>query len=171
MAAASVELLVDGFGRVQESVHGVLDGLGEEELTARLDQEANPIGWLVWHLTRIQDDHIAGLAERPQVWTEEGYHADFGLPYRPAEHGYGHTAAQVAAFAGVTAKQLADYYDAVHARTAGYLRTLADTDYDRVVDDAWDPPVTLGVRVISVLAEDHQHVGQAAYLRGILDRR
>ncbi|WP_037570472.1 mycothiol transferase [Phaeacidiphilus oryzae] len=171
MATASVELLVDGFNRVQESVHDVLEGLGEEQLTARLDQDANPIGWLVWHLTRVQDDHIAEVAGREQAWTEAGYHQDFGLPYHTADHGYGHSTAQVGSFGGVTAKQLADYHDAVHARTVEYLRTLSDADYQRIVDDSWDPPVTLAVRLVSVLAEDHQHVGQAAYVRGILERR
>jgi hypothetical protein len=56
----------------------------------------------------------------------------------------------------------------VHARTAGFLRGLTDNDLDRVVDENWDPPVTLGVRLVSVLDDDLQHVGQAAYVRGFL---
>jgi hypothetical protein len=38
-----------------------------------------------------------------------------------------------------------------------------------VVDASWDPPVTLGVRLVSVISDDLQHAGQAAYLRGMIE--
>jgi hypothetical protein len=40
-----------------------------------------------------------------------------------------------------------------------------------VVDEAWDPPVTLGVRLVSVIDDCAQHAGQAAFVRGIVLRR
>ena len=166
----SRELLADSFGRVREIVHRVLDGVGTEHLTARLDPEANSIGWLVWHLTRIQDDHIAGVAATSQVWTASGWADRFGLPFDPSDTGFGHKATQVAAVT-TGAELLRGYHDAVHEATLAFLRPLTDADLDRVVDTRWDPPVTLGVRLVSVTVDDLQHAGQAAYIRGILERR
>jgi hypothetical protein len=71
---------------------------------------------------------------------------------------------------GVSAELLAGYYDDVHATSTAYLRERTDDDLDRVVDERWDPPVTLAVRLVSVLADDLQHAGQAAYLKGLLER-
>ena len=165
----SAELLADAFDRIRQVVGRTLDGMSDQRLAARVDPAANSIGWLVWHLTRIQDDHVAAVAGTEQAWTAEGWYDRFGLPFPPADHGYGHTAEQVGAVR-VSAELLAGYHVAVHARTAGYVRTLRDADLDRVVDASWDPPVTLGVRLVSVVSDDLQHAGQAAYLRGLLER-
>lgn len=165
----SADLLLDAFGRVQEAVHGAVEGLSEDELARRIDEEANSIAWLVWHLTRIQDDHVAGAFGTDQVWTSDGWKARFGLPFGAGATGYGHSSAQVAKVRA-SAELLLGYYDAVHARTVEHLGALTDADLDRVVDDAWDPPVTLGVRLVSVIAEDNQHAGQAAYVRGVVER-
>lgn len=161
------ELLTDSLERVRESVHEVLDGLSTDDLTHRPTPDANPIGWLVWHLTRVQDDHVAHIANTEQVWTADGFAERFDLPYDTVEHGYGHTREQVGAFRA-EARLLAEYYDAVHHQTLEYVARLAPEDLDKVVDDRWDPPVTLGVRLVSVVNDDTQHVGQAAYARGLL---
>ena len=166
----SAELLEDAFGRIRDIVHRVLDGVTADQLSARLDPEANSIGWLIWHLTRIQDDHIAGVAATDQVWTAAGWAERFGLPFDPTDTGFGHGAAQVAAVTS-GADALLGYHDAVHDATLHFLRSLTDADLDRVVDTRWDPPVTLGVRLVSVIVDDVQHAGQAAYVRGILERR
>lgn len=163
------ELLTDAMERVRESVHAVLDGLGPDDLTRRPTPDANPIGWLVWHLTRVQDDHVADVAGTEQVWTADGFADRFDLPYDVAEHGWGHTSEQVGAWRG-DAALLGEYHDAVHSRTLGYLAGLGAEELDRVVDERWDPPVTLGVRLVSVLNDDTQHVGQAAYVRGLLGK-
>jgi hypothetical protein len=165
----SAEVLMDAFGRIRNDVHRVVDGLSREQLAARLDSDANSIGWLIWHLTRIQDDHVAGVAGTEQVWTSAGWADRFGLPLDPADHGFGHTSDQVASVI-VDAGPLAGYYDAVHAATVAYVGGLTDSDLDRVVDERWDPPVTLGVRLVSVIHDDVTHTGQAAFIRGILER-
>ncbi len=162
-------LLVDAFGRVREAVHGAVDGLTRDQLTYRVDPEANTIAWLVWHLTRIQDDHVAALAGVEQVWHREGWPARMGLPFAPDEHGYGHTSDQVAAV-DVPADLLLEYHDGVHAATVSYLDGLAEGGYDEVVDRSWDPPVTRAVRLMSVVEDDMQHVGQAAFIRGVVER-
>lgn len=164
----AVDLLTDAFGRIREVVHEAVDGLTPEELAFRPGREANSIAWLVWHLTRIQDDHMAGVAETEQLWTSEGWADRFGLPLPPADHGYGHTPDQVAAVQVKSGELLTAYHDAVYEHTIRYVRNLADADLGRVVDKRWDPPVTLSVRLVSMISDDLQHAGSAAYIRGFL---
>jgi Protein of unknown function (DUF664) len=166
----SAELLVDAFGRIREVVHQVVGRLTPEQLAFRVDPEANSIAWLVWHLTRVQDDHVADVARVEQVWTSQGWVARFGLPFDPLDTGYGHRADDVAAVQVDSGELLVGYYDAVHQQTTGYVARLGDADLARIVDRSWDPPVTLGVRLVSVIADDLQHAGQAAFVRGILRR-
>ena len=166
----SFDVLVDAFGRVRSDVHRAVDGLDRVGLNLRLDPDANPIGWLVWHLTRVQDDHIADLAGTEQAYTADGWVDRFGFDLDPASIGYAHTSAQVAAVHVTDPAMLTGYYDAVHDRTVAYLRTLADADLDEVIDDNWDPPVTRGVRIISVVDDDIQHAGQAAFVAGCASR-
>jgi uncharacterized damage-inducible protein DinB len=163
----SAEVLAEAFGRVRDIVHSAVHGLSDDQLTARPVEGANTIAWLVWHLTRIQDDHLADAAGTEQVWTAEGWADRFGLPFAADATGYGQTADEVAEVRA-SADLLTGYYDAVHTRTVEYVTSLADTDLDRVVDERWDPPVTLGVRLISVLSDDLQHAGQASYARGLV---
>jgi uncharacterized damage-inducible protein DinB len=163
----SSELLADAFGRIQEEVHNAVEGLTPDELSTRPLDAGNSIAWLVWHLTRIQDDHLADAGGYEQTCVTDGWHERLGLPFDPADTGYGHSAEDVAAVR-VAGDLLIGYYDAVHARTAEYLKGLTDEDLDRIVDRRWNPPVTLGVRLISVISDDLQHVGQAAYVRGLL---
>jgi hypothetical protein len=167
----SAELLADAFGRIRRAVHQAVDGLTVEQLAFRVDPGANSIAWLVWHLTRIQDDHVAGVAQAEQVWTAAGWVERFGLPFDPRDTGYGHQADEVAAVRVDSGELLAGYYDAVHEQTTRYVERLGEADLARVVDRSWDPPVTLGVRLVSVIADDLQHAGQAALVRGILQRR
>lgn len=166
---SSSGLLLDGFGRVHDTVHAVVEGLSVEALTFRPERHANPIGWLVWHLTRVQDDHVAGVAGTDQRWTADGWDARFALPFDRLETGYGQDAGQAGSVA-VEPGLLLGYFDDVHAATVEYVRGLLDADLDRVVDTRWDPHVTLGVRLVSVLTDDLQHAGQAAYVRGLFER-
>jgi uncharacterized damage-inducible protein DinB len=161
------ELLTDGFGRVREVVHEVVDGLSADQLAWRATEDANSIAWLVWHLTRVQDSHIAEVADTEQTWTADGWADRFALPFSPDATGYGQDPAEVAGVV-VGADLLTGYYDAVHDRTVEYLAKLTDPDLDRVVDTNWTPHVTLGVRLVSVLDDDIQHAGQASFVRGIL---
>ncbi|MEV6011033.1 DUF664 domain-containing protein [Streptomyces sp. NPDC051976] len=167
----TAELLGDGFSRVQETVHAAVAGLSAEELAERLDDGANSVAWLVWHLTRVQDDHVAEVTGTEQIWTGAGWKGRFGLPFADGATGYGDTPQEVAAVRVDTPALLTGYYDAVHEHTVEFVRGLTDADLDRIVDERWNPPVTLGVRLISVISDDLQHAGQAAFLRGLLLRR
>ncbi len=167
----SADLLVDAFGRIRESVHAAVAGLTAEQLAYRVDSDANSIAWLVWHLTRIQDDHIADVAKTEQIWTSGEWVERFGLPFSRLAHGYGHTSADVAAVRVESADLLTGYHDAVHEQTVRFVSGLTDADLPRVVDERWDPPVTLAVRLVSVISDGLQHAGQAAFIRGVAERR
>ncbi|MDY7544385.1 DUF664 domain-containing protein [Cryobacterium breve] len=165
----SGELLSEAYGRVGGVVRAVLRQAGPAVLEYRADPEANSIAWLVWHLTRVQDGHVSELLGEEELWTKDGWAARFDLPFSDSETGYGQTADQVGGVRA-SADLLGGYFDAVHARTLAYLPTLTPEDLDRIVDTSWNPPVTLGARLVSVLADDLQHAGQAAFVRGLAVR-
>ncbi len=161
------ELLSDAFQRILDGGTAVVDGLDVDQLTSRPGPEANSIAWLVWHLARVQDDHVSEVAGLGQVWSARGFADRFDLPFDAGDIGFGHSSADVA-WVRADAELLTAYLSAVHAQTGAFLRTLEPDDLDRVVDERWDPPVTLGARLVSVLNDDAQHLGQAAYVRGLL---
>jgi hypothetical protein len=102
------------------------------------------------------------------MWTCGGWLDRFGLPFAKEDTGFGHSSADVAAVRVDSPELLVGYHDAVHAATVRYVGGLSDQDLGAVVDSSWDPPVTLGVRLVSVVADGLQHAGQAAFVRGLL---
>lgn len=166
----SNETLAELFGRIQPIVRAAVEGLGRDELCTRPAPHTNPIGWLVWHLTRVQDHHVSELIGEAQLWVTGGWAERFGLEPDPDNHGYGHSDADVDAVHPESSGVLVAYHDAVAGRTAAFVADLCPDDLDRVVDTSWDPPVTVGVRLVSVAVDDLQHAGQAAYVRGLLRR-
>lgn len=164
------DLLLDAFDRVTQTARRAVDGLDRSTLIFRVHPEANTISWLIWHLCRVQDDHLADAFDTAQVWTEQGWAERFGLPFDEDATGYGHSADDVGQVR-VPAELLVGYLDAVHDAATAQLAAVTDAALDRVVDNAWDPPVTLGVRLISVISDGLQHAGQAAFVRGIAERR
>ncbi len=162
------DVYTDFFGRIRDNGVAVVDGLTDEQLAHRVTPDANSIAWLVWHTARGQDAQVAEVAGLDQVWTTQGWVERFDLDLDAADHGYGHTSEQVARVRA-SAELLGGYLEAVHEQTATWLAGVGADDLDRVVDTHWDPPVTLGVRLVSVVDDDAQHVGQAAYLRGLIE--
>ncbi|MFN8227456.1 MAG: mycothiol transferase [Mycobacterium sp.] len=166
-AEAVQELLRDAFTRLIEHVEAVTDDLSEPDATFRPTPQANSIAWLVWHSARVQDAQVADIAGVDQVWTSEGWVDRFGLDLPRDDTGYGHSAQDVAKVRA-SAQLLAGYYRAVHAMTLDYVVTVDSDTLGRIVDTRWDPPVTASVRLVSVIDDCAQHLGQAAYVKGIL---
>jgi hypothetical protein len=163
----ALTLLADAFGRINEEVHNTVDDLKGDDLTYRID-ESNSIAWLIWHLTRVQDDHLAGVIDQPQLWTEDSWMHRFDLDLPEGSIGYGHSDEEVGKVVVTDPALLTGYHDAVHEATLRQLKEWKAGDLDKIVDKRWDPPVTLAVRLVSVLSDCLQHVGQAAYLKGLL---
>jgi len=162
------QILVDAFGRIRELVIDLTDGLTDEIGTYRPDLGANSIAWLVWHLSRVQDDHVAGVAQVEQVWSE--WRERFGQPFGKWATGWGQSPEDVAAVR-VSGDLLSGYHQAVHDLTLRYLDSITAAELDRIVDTRWDPTVTASVRLVSVIGDTMQHAGQAAYVRGLAERR
>jgi hypothetical protein len=162
-------LLLEFYGRVPPLAAQAVEGLDEEVLRRSPVAGANTIGWLVWHLTRVQDHHVAELLDAEQIWVGGDWARRCGLEPDPTNTGYGHTAEQVRAVRPEGPGVLLDYLGAVDARTTALLEQLTPADLDVVVDERWDPPVTMGVRLVRIADDCLQHVGQAAYVRGLLD--
>jgi hypothetical protein len=164
------DVLVDSFQRIRDAVYPATNGLSPDDLAWRPDAESNSIAWLVWHLSRIQDDRVADLIGNEQVWTAKGWADRFALPLPISDTGLGHSPDEVGKVVA-DAHSLLGYFEDVHERTLSYVGSLSEDDLARVVDDEWDPPVTVMIRLVGVVADDLQHAGQAAYVRGILPRR
>jgi uncharacterized damage-inducible protein DinB len=163
------DLLIELFDRIPDEIDVSVDGIDPALLVQRPEPGANTIAWLVWHLTRVQDHHVSELLDQEQVWVTGDWAERFGVEADPDNTGYGHNADDVARIRPDAADTLVGYYTAVAARTRSLLETTTAADLDRVVDERWDPPVTLGVRLISIADDDIQHAGQAAYARGLLE--
>ena len=163
------ELLIESHGRVGGVLHRAVGGLDVAQLTFRAGPEANTIAWLAWHSARGEDAQVADAAGTEQVWTAQGWAARFALPFDDGATGYGQSSREVGQVEA-PAELLLGYYDAVAAATTAYLADLTAGDLDRVVDRGWDPPVTLGVRLVSIVSDSLQHAGQASYVRGLLER-
>jgi Protein of unknown function (DUF664) len=161
------ELLTDTFDRIRELYVDIADDLTPDAVHQRPDGTGNSIAWLLWHAARVQDDHVAGLAGHRQAW-HDGWVEAFALPLDVDDIGYGHTSEQVDVVRIEDLGPLVEYHEAVHRLTLDYLGRVDADELDRVVDRRWDPPVTAGVRLVSVAGDCLQHLGQAAYVKGLL---
>ncbi len=166
----AIEVLVEAFGRVPDLAATAVEGLSDDELAQPPEAGANTVAWLVWHLARQQDSQVAALAGTDEIWVERGWAERSQLPFSSGENGYGMDADDVAEVR-LDAVTLLGYLDDVQAASLRYLRSLTPAQLDDVVDEDWDPPVTRGARLVSVVDDAAQHAGQAAYVRGLLERR
>jgi hypothetical protein len=160
------DLLVDTFGRIRELYVDLPDGLDIEAAHRRPGGSGNPIVWLLWHTARVQDDHVAGVSGGEQAW-HAGWAERFDLPFEPHDIGYGHSPSDVELVRVERLQDLVDYHEAVHRLTLEYLDGVDSAELDRIIDRHWDPPVTAGVRLVSLLGDCLQHLGQGAYVKGL----
>jgi uncharacterized damage-inducible protein DinB len=168
----SKDVVVEALGRIRGLLSMALDGLTAEQLAYRPTEQANSIAWLAWHLSRVQDRHLSALAEREQAWIADGWHARFGKPADPQDTGQRYTPEQVAAVRPQSPQLLLEYHDAVYQRSVAYVQTLSPADLDRVLNEPqYTPLPTVGVRLVSVCADNLQHAGQISYLRGCIEER
>ena len=164
--AATRELLRDAFTRLIEHVDELTEGLTDERANYRPTPNANSIAWLIWHSARVQDIQLAPIAGIEQVWTHDGWVDRFGLDLPRNDTGYGHGPDEVAEVRAPV-DLLAGYYHAVHKVTLEFVARVTADDLARIVDKNWDPPVTASARLVSIIDDCAQHLGQAAFVLGI----
>jgi len=163
------ELLIEGYGRILGALERYLKGMSPDDLNKQPQQDCNSMGWLAWHLTRVQDDHIAGLMGEEHLWVKDGWYETFGRSSNPKDIGFGHTSEEVAAFKAPDVDTMLKYHSTVLERTKQYINSLSLADLDRELNEPWFQPLpTVGVRLVSVLNDSLQHAGQIAYVRGLL---
>lgn len=159
------DILTDSFGRVADDLPHLLGGLNEQQLLWQPSPQANHIAWLAWHIARCEDAQLAAIAGVPDVYSQ-GWADQFDLPYSADDIGYGQDAEKMRAFRLTDPSLLVDYYAATHAATLQILAGLDEARLDDLVDDPYQ--VSIGVRLVSVVNDITQHLGQIAYLRGLL---
>jgi hypothetical protein len=163
------QLLSDGYERILSSLERILDGLSPEDLDQQPKPDCNSMGWMAWHLTRGGDAQISALVGEEQLWIKDKWCEKFNRPADPADTGFRHSTEQVAAFKSPEVKIFLDYQRAVLERAKQYFSTLSASDLDRELNEPWFQPLpTVGVRLVSVMVDCLEHVGQIAYVRGLL---
>jgi len=162
------KMMMDAYSRIPERLEPVLTGLSKADLEWRPGPFANSIGWLAWHLARGQDKQIAVLMGKEQLWVKDGWYKKFKRSANPTDTGYGHSVAEVKAFRSPGSKMQMDYVRAVSARTKRYILSLKPAELNwKLNEPQWKPIPTVGVRIVSILGDGQQHLGQAAYIRGL----
>jgi hypothetical protein len=162
-------MIVDMFDKVSMVVGQTLEGLSPEDVNEQPKSDCNSIGWLVWHLLRVQDLTVSTLSGEEQVWITGGWHAKFDRPSDPRDFGLGHTPEDLAAFKTPDIETLLGYEKAVVDRTKRYLNNLPESELDRKLDHPVFP--TVGAHIMSAITDNLQHAGQAGYVRGLLKGR
>ena len=159
------ELIADALEKETGFLMEALDGLTPEEMSWQPAPDANSIGWILWHMVRVEDMWIQFFAQfGAELWETEGWHEKFGLPTR--DNGFGHTSEQVNNFPGIGLQQFLEYRASVREHTLAYLNTLGPADMETVPRER-RPEMSLGAMFRQIIGEMYQHVGQIAYLRGL----
>ena len=166
------DLLVEVLQRIESDLTDVLADVTADELRFRPGGTGNPVGWLAWHIARITDEldlleQIAAIAGAESMWTAEGWVARFGLPVDPFDTGYGHSSEEVDAATCADRQLLVGYARATFQACRELLIRLDDEEWEQVIDCSYRPPVTVRVRVVSVIGDCWQHIGQASYAVGL----
>ncbi len=163
------ELLKDGYGRILQVLEKALGGLSQDDLNQQPHPDCNSMGWIAWHLTRVQDSQIADLMGEKQLWVKDGWYTKFKRASDPADIGFGHSSEDVAAFKPPDIETLLEYHRAILERSKRYIDTLSARELHRELNEPWFQPLpTVGVRLVSIMSDGLQHAGQVAYLRGLL---
>lgn len=163
----AAELYLETIKRSDESLKRALEELSVEELQNQpAGPGSNPIGWLVWHLTQTRDSIIAGVAGEPTIWERDGWGARFGMEGELPRF----VPADVHTFDPKSFETLVGYFDAVAEHTAQVIGRLSEADAARLVESTIPgrPPQSVGSRLSAVLNDNIQHIGQVAYLRGLI---
>ena len=164
------QLIADIFTRISEELERVLDGLTVNEINRQPRPDCNSIGWLAWHLTRSQDRNMSEVAGEEQLWVSAKWHDRFNRAPDPAETGYGHSTEDAAAFYSPDSATLLEYHRAVLEQTKRYINSkLLESELERqAYSSTFDNTNTVGKRLLGVINDSLQHVGQAAYVRGLI---
>ena len=165
------QLIIDFFVRISQELERVVSGLTIEDLNQQPNPDCNSIGWLAWHLTRSHDRNLSELARKQQLWVKDKWHAKFNRAPDPTDTGFNHSPDDVRAFRSPDGKTILEYHNAVLELAKQYIdNNLSENDLKRRVKSPTLKNVaTVRRRLLGIISEGLQHVGQAAYVRGLLN--
>jgi len=163
------EILINSYEDIHGEMKRVFKGLTKDDLGWQPKPDCNSIGWLAWHLLRVEDNQVAYLFDEEQLWIKDGWHSKFDRPADAKDVGFGNTPKQVAEFKSPDIQLFLDYSEAIFKRIKNHFLSMSAADLDQPLNQYWGKtPVKLGWRLISVLEDCFQHIGQIAYVRGLL---
>jgi len=164
------QLLVSIHQHLLDLFEEVLEGLTMDDLHKRPAPDANTIGWLLWHTTRSLDRTVGDVINGEQLWIKDKWYIKFGRSTDSNDTGWHHTFEEVGNFRIPDIQSLRDYFNAVIQMSIKYLENLSEEGLDQLFDNSLHPGTMIPVyqRIEGNIAEHFQHVGQAAYVRGLL---
>ena len=166
------EILIDALSRSRERFDRAFDGVTLEQANTRPTPDLAPridsLTWLAWHTAREIDLQISLMAGQEFVWFTGGHRERFALPLPDDTQDWRHTPEEAAQVVVGDLSVLTAYLDDAYAMAYGYMRSLAPERLDDIIDSSWDPPVTRGARLVSIIDDAAQHSGQAVYTRRLL---
>lgn len=160
------DTLVTDFQRLLTRTLETVQGMTREQLLWRPPgSQANPIGFLLWHVGRREDYHLqTRIGGGDQLWQTEGWHQRFGID--PEASGFGFTREQVRDFPMPSLEDIIAYYSRVRSRTLEYLRSSSDATLQGPMPGMPETPIA--VYLLARLGHEHEHWGQMDYLKGIM---
>jgi uncharacterized damage-inducible protein DinB len=163
-------LIEDIFVLIAQELERVLVGLTIDNLNQQPRPDCNSIGWLAWHLTRSQDRMIEDLTGEEQTWSKDKWYLKFHRPPDATETGLHHSVEDIESFNSPDGATLLAYHHAVLEQTRRYVsQQLSESELDRpFTSPTFAHRRTPGERIMGVINDNLQHVGQAAYVRGLL---
>jgi hypothetical protein len=127
--------------------------------------QANPIGFLLWHYMRTEDNLVTGLQGKPAIWETEKWYEKMGLDAKA--QGTGFKEPDVDKIAVLPLADLVAYAERVSRNTQEYLKTLDDVKLDFAPDPA-RPRRTIGALLRNfLLAHGWWHLGEIKYIKGL----
>ena len=160
------EFYLETVGRADVTLKRAMEGLTDAELRQQVaGPQSNPIGWLVWHLTRTRDSIVANFSGTKTLWETE-WAAKLGMDANPPQY----KPEDVHTFDPKSVDLLMGFFGAVEKHTADIVGKLNDADLERMVQPMVQgrPPASVAARLGVILNDNIQHIGQVAYLRGML---
>ncbi|MFC1994682.1 DinB family protein [Chloroflexota bacterium] len=160
------ELILASLEQSKGYLSKALDGLTQEEAAWSPRAECNSIAFISWHIARVEDFFVnRALQRKDELYESEGWQEKLGTP--PKEVGYQYTVGQLCAWPVPQLEVLRAYADSVREKTLAFLKHLAPARLSEVPRPDRSPD-SIGVTLGRISTEIALHVGQIAYLRGML---
>ena len=161
------DAIKSGLAEYMAGLKKAVDGLTPAELRWQPTLASNPISWIVWHMARVEDRWVNRvLRGGVELWISDGWHEKFGMSEEA--HGFGETADQVRAMPDVAMSDLLDYFDAVRQSTLAHLEQMTPLELGTTYPHPRLTGITGAWILGHILVEESQHLGQVAYIRGMI---